>query len=267
MENQENPEWQSSPPPPAEVSKEQPEMSEVGTLVNIFFEPGRTFEDLRRKPRFIMATIIVALLVTAWNFGLYYKFGEAAVRRTVLEQVDKSPQVASMSAEQKAGIVDMNMMIGKVTRFAMPVLFVFVCVIGGLLYWLASKAFGGTGGFFHGWAVFVYSALPPALVSMIANFIVLGFKSADEINYVTSQQRGVIHANPSFLIDGKTSPVLATLVGTLDLFMIWGWVLAAIGLRITNRLSSGSAWAIVIIFALLGILGRVVGAFFGGNPT
>lgn len=101
---------------------------------------------------------------------------------------------------------------------------------------------------------------------MIANFIVLAFKSADEINLATSQ-RGVVQANPSFLIDGKASPVLATLVGTLDLFMIWGWVLAAIGLKITNRLSSGSAWAVVIIFAPVGILFRVIGAFFGGNPT
>ena len=267
MENQETPEWQTPPPPPAEVPKEQPERSEVGTLVNIFFEPGRTFEDLRRKPRFIMATIIVALLVTAWNFGLYYKFGEKAVRQVVVEQIDKSGQAGSMGPEQKEGIVDMNMTIGKVVRFAMPVLFVLICLLGALCYWGAAKAFGGTGRFLHGWAVFVYSALPPALISMIANFIVLAFKSVDEINYAASQQRGVIHANPSILIDGKASPVLATLVGTLDLFMIWGWVLAAIGLRITNRISSGSAWAIVIIFALIGVMFRVIGSFFSGNPS
>ena len=267
MENPESAEWQAPPPPPPEAPKEQPEMSEVGTLVNIFFEPGRTFEDLRRKPRFILATVIVALLVTAWNFGLYYKFGEKAVRQVVMEQIDKSPQAGSMNAEQKENMVNMNMMLGTGTRFAMPILFALVCIVGGLLYWAAAKAFGGTGGFLHGWAVFVYSALPPALVSMIANFIVLALKPVDDINYVASQQRGVIHANPSFLIDGKTSPVLATLVSTVDLFMIWGWVLAAIGLRITNRLSSGSAWAIVIIFALIGIMFRVIGAFFSGNPS
>ena len=50
-------------------------------------------------------------------------------------------------------------------------------------------------------------------------------------------------------------------------FMIWGWVLAAIGLRICNRISSGSAWAIVIIFALIGLMVRVVLAFVSGNPT
>jgi hypothetical protein len=250
----------------AEVPREEPQMSEVATLGNIFLEPGRTFEDLKRKPRFILATIIVSLLVTAYGFGLYYKVGDKGVREFIVEQIDKNPQTSAMDATQKSNYVDMQMTISKVARFAMPILVAISLLIGGLLYWAGAKAFGGTGGFLHGFSVWVYSSLPPAVVSMIANFIVLAFKSVDEIDLATSQ-RGVIHANPGYFIDGKASPVLATLVGTLDLFMIWGWVLAAIGLRMTNKLSSGSAWAIVIIIALIGVMFRVVGAFFSGNPT
>ncbi len=250
----------------SEVQTEPPQMSEVATLGNIFLEPGRTFEDLKRKPRFLLATIIVSLLVTAYGFGLYYKVGDKGVREFILQQIEKNPQAGSMDATQKAGAVDMQMTISKVARFAMPLLVAISLLIGGLLYWAGAKAFGGNGGFMHGFSVWVYSSLPPTLVSMIANFIVLAFKSVDEIDLATSQ-RGVIHANPGFFVDGKASPVLATLVGTLDLFMIWGWVLAVIGLRITNRLSSGSAWAIVIIIALIGVMLRVVGAFFSGNPT
>lgn len=249
-----------------EAPREEPQMSEVATLGNIFFEPGNTFEDLRRKPRFILATVIVSLLVTAYGFGLYYKVGDRGVRQFIVEQIEKSPQTSAMSGEQKTGAVDMQMTISKVVRFAMPIIVAISLFIGGLLYWAAGKAFGGGGTFLHGVSVWVYSSLPPTVIAMIANFIVLAFKSVDEIDLATSQ-RGVIHANPSYFIDGKASPVLATLVGTLDLFMIWGWVLAAIGLRITNKISSASAWGIVIIFALIGILLRVVGAFFSGNPT
>jgi hypothetical protein len=68
-------------------------------------------------------------------------------------------------------------------------------------------------------------------------------------------------------VNGKSAPVLATLLSTIDLFAIWGWVLAAIGLRVTNRLSSGSAWALVLILALIGIAIRVVFALFSGNPS
>ena len=254
------------PRPSEAIVTDPPQMSEVSTLLGIFMEPGRVFEDLRRKPRFILGAVIIALLMTAYGFGLYYKVGEKAVRSMVAEQIEKSPQTASMPAEQKNGMIEMNMSIQKYIRYAIPI-FVFISfVVGGLLYFLGSKAFGGNGGFMHAVSVWIYSSIPPTVVAMIANFIVLALKTSDEID-LASSQRGVIQANPSFLIDGKAQPVLATIIGTLDLFMIWGWILAAIGLRITNRISSGSAWGIVILFALLGVLGRVVGAFFSGNPS
>src|SRR5687767_106950 len=262
MENPNSADLQGSPV--VAVEREQPQMSEASTLGSIFFEPGRTFEDLRRKPRFIMATVILAILSTAYMFGLYYKVGEAGMRQFAQEQVTKGPGGSSMSAEQKSGAVDMQMKIATVVRYVFPLIMALILMIGGALYWLGAKAFGGDGGFLHGWSVFVYSSLPPAVIGFIANMIVLAIKSVDEID-IAASQRGVVHASPAMLMDGKSAPVLTTLISTLDLFMIWGWVLAAIGLRITNRLSSGSAWAVVLIFALIGIFFRVISAFFTGN--
>ena len=248
------------------IVSDPPQMSEVSTIANIFFEPGRVFEDLRRKPRFIMGSILIAVLFTAYIFGLTTKVGEAGIRRAVLEQLERSPQGSSMSQEQKEDAVSINLTIQKYTRFAMPIFVFLSLLLGGLFYFLAAKAFGGNGGFLHGLSVWVYSSIPPTVIAMIANFLVLMLKSADEID-LTASQRGVIHANAGFLLNGKEMPVLTTIVSTLDLFMIWGWILAAIGLRITNRLSSGSAWAAVIIIGLIGVLFRVVGAFLSGNPS
>ncbi len=243
-----------------------PQMSEISTVTNIFFEPGRVFEDLRRKPRFIVGALIIALFVTAYGFGLYYKVGEVGMRRFITEQIDKSPQTQSMSAEQKAGAVDMQIKIQSVVRYLIPVFVVISLLLGGLLYFLGTKAFGGNGGFMHSLSVWIYSSIPPTVVGMIGSFIVMAIKSTDEIDLAASQ-RGLLQANPAFLMDGKAHPIIATLVGTLDLFMIWGWVLAAIGLRITNRLSSGSAWGVVIIIAIIGVLFRLIGAIFSGNPS
>lgn len=245
---------------------EEPQMSEIGTIGGVFFDPNATFEDLRRKPRFLIGGVIVALLVGLWGFGLYYKVGESGFRSALLEQFERSPQAASLSPEQKNAAVDMQVKLQFYIRFAIPV-FVFISFfIGGLFYFLGAKAFGGSGGYLHGVSVWVYSTIPPAVVGTLANFIVLILKPAEEIDFFGSQ-RGLIQANPSFFIDGKSQPVLATIFATFDIFMIWGWILAAIGLRITNRLSSASAWTIVIIFALFGTLIRVAGAYFGGAPN
>lgn len=265
MESENQTDWQA-PPPPEKITVEQPEMSELATLGNIFLEPGRTFEDLKKKPRFLIAGIIISLMVTAFAFGIAYKVGDEGMRSFIQQQMEKNPQVASMSAEQKASAVNMQMTISSFVRYALPVIVLIGLAIGGLFYWLGAKAFGGTGNFLHGLSVWIYSMFPPTVVSMVANYIILFFKSADDIDLANSQ-RGVVPSNLGFLFGPETSAVLVTLISVLDLFAIWGWVLAAIGLRISNRLSSGSAWAIVLIFALVGVTFRVIGAYFSGNPS
>jgi len=246
-------------------TREEPQMSEVGTLGGIFFEPEATFRDLKRKPRFIMAGIIIALLVTAFTFALQMKIGETAMRNYVTEQMDKSPFADSMSKEQKAAAVDRQVNISKYTQFAVPV-FVFISfLIGGLLYWLGSKAFGGTGSFLGNVSVWIYSGLPPAVISMVANFIVMAIKSADDIDLAESQ-RGLIHANLGFLM-GKEHPFIGTFLNTFDLFAIWGWILAAIGLSVVNKMSKGAAWTLIVIIAIFGLMFRLAGAYFSGNAS
>jgi hypothetical protein len=264
MQEQNSSEWQAPPPPEKIEAREPAQMSEAATLGNIFFEPGRTFEDLRRKPRFIFAMILIALLVAGYSLGLQYKVGESGLRTFIADAVEK--RAPNLSAEQKASQIDMQMKINSFTKFAVPVFVIVAMFIGGLLYWGAAKAFGGDGGFLHAVSVFTYSSVPPTVVGMIASFIIMAFKSADDIDLGLSQ-RGLLNANLGFFVNGHQAPVLATLLATFDLLAIWGWILAAIGLRITNRLSKGSAWAIVIIIALIGVAFRVFSAFFSGNPA
>lgn len=266
IEESNQPEWQAPPPPEKIIFAESAQMSEIQTLGGIFFEPGKTFEDLRRKPRFIMALLITVLLTTAFSFAFYYKVGEAGFRKFTIDQMDKSPQAQNLTPEQKQNGIGISLMFQNIIRFALPVIFLIVAAIGGLIYWLAAKAFGGTGNYLHGISVWVYSSLPPTIVSTVANFIVLAFKDVDNIDIATDQ-RGLVHANPGILLDGKTMPVLTTMVSILDVFLIWGWILAAIGLQKTNKISSGTAWTITLILAFIGIVFRLIVAYFSGNPS
>ncbi|MCA1638204.1 MAG: YIP1 family protein, partial [Acidobacteria bacterium] len=120
---------------------------------------------------------------------------------------------------------------------------------------------GGDSRFPHGISTWVYSSLPPTVVFVLANLLVLFLKSVDDIDLANSQS-GLIQANPSFFIDGKSSPVLAALLGTFDFFFIWGWILAAIGLQKLGKISAGAAWAIVLVVALVSVAFRVVAALF-----
>lgn len=262
-ENPPSEEWQAPPPPIDNTpAVETPQMSEVGTLGSIFFEPGATFEDLRRKPRFAMAMVICIVVFMMFSFAFVSKVGYERIARERLESSsfyqNQPPDAQQKMVEQQGGPI------AKYISFALtPVFLLAMFFIGGLLYWGGANAMGGSMSFLRGVAVYTYSSFPPWVVSMLANLLILFLKSPDDIDAVTGQQQGLIQANPSFFIDAKATPVLAAVLGTFDVFLIWGWILAVIGLRIVGKISTGAAAAIVIILALIFNVGlRVVGALF-----
>lgn len=256
-------EWQAPPlPEQINVVNDPPQMSEVGTLGSIFFEPGKTFEDLRRKPRFIFASLICLVLITMFLGAFNSKIGYERIVRERLEASsfyrDAAPEVKQKMLEQQSGTV-----VKVISMVAAPIIILITFLVGGLIYWGGANAMGGSMTYLRGVAVWVYSGFPPFVVSMLANLLILFLKSPDDIDIATSQQ-GLIHANPTFFMDTKAMPVLSAVVGTFDLFYIWGWILAAIGLRIVGKISTGAAWAIVLIVGLLNVAARVIGAFFQG---
>jgi hypothetical protein len=238
------------------------EMSEAATLGNIFFEPGRTFEDLRRKPRWILAGLVIIIAISAFNFLFIQKLGYESI---VKARIESNESVQKMPADQRQQIIDQQSGgVWKVIGYVAPaIVMVVIFLLGGLIYFLGANAMGGSAGFFHGVSVWVYSWLPPFVVSILANLVVLLIKSAEEIDIVASQS-GLVQANPSFFIDTKAMPVLAAILSTFDLFAIWGWILAAIGLQKVGRISSGAAWAIVLMLGLAGVAAKVVAALVFG---
>ncbi len=259
-------EWQAPPPPEKIEPKEEPEMSEVSTLANIFFEPGRTFEDLRKKPRFILAFIILAVLTTGFAIAFQQKIGDEKMRRFIAQENEKSPGFADAPPERQKQAVDIGMAIQKGITYGFPILLGLVFLIGGLLYWLGGKIMGGAATFMQSLSVFIYSSFPPWVLASIANFIILMFKSSDEIDIATSS-RGLVKANPSAFIGGKDMPVLTTLISSIDIFAIWGIILAGIGLHKVGKLSKGSAFGVVLVLTLIGITFRVLQAVLTGNPS
>lgn len=263
MEEQNSSEW-IEPPPPIEIKKiEEPaQMSEAATLGNIFFEPGNTFEDLRRKPRFILAGLIIIIAVSLFQFLFIQKVG---FEKLVRARIESNSRTESLSKEDKDKVIaQQSGAIAKgITYAIIPIASIIIFFVGGLIYWLGANAMGGNAKYLHGVSVWVYSSLPPSLLFVISNTIVLFLKSIDDID-LTTAQGGLVQANPGFFIDGKAHPVLTALFTGFDLFAIYGWFLAAIGLQKVAKISSGAAWAIVLLLGLITVTVRVIWASFVG---
>lgn len=239
-----------------EQVKAESQISELGTMAAVFFDPARAFDDLERKPRFVAGLILIAICVTVMNYVIVSKVG---FERVLRDQLDKSAATQQMSSEQKERIVEQQTgpVMTAVRNISAPILIVVLTLAGGLYYFIGCNAMGGSSSFVKGVSVWVYSSIPPTVVLCIGNMIVAFFKSADDID-ISALQGGLLKANLTLLVSADGG--LGALLGALDLFAVWGWILAAIGLKRTGKVSTGAAWGIVGFLALFGVAAKVLAA-------
>jgi hypothetical protein len=240
----------AAPTRPAEPGAQA--MSTPETLANIFFEPGRTFEALRARPRFLVAAVLALAAFMAFYLTYVQRVGydqmvdaEIEVARKADPNVNEE-QLAAGARIQRGAVV-------KQIRLWSPLLgFVIILAAGAGLYLLGTNLMGGSMSYKQALAVWAYSSLPPLLLATLLNFVLLFVKppeGADEI--VQGTQRGLVHANLGALVDATAHPLLATALGAVDLLVFYGLFLAALGLRKVGKLKSGPAWTVVL--ALWGV--------------
>ena len=100
----ENSGWQPPPiPEKIKADQEQPQMSEAATLGGIFFEPGKTFEDLRRKPRFLIAGLLIIIAFSVFNVLVIEKVGLDRITRA---RIESSSSASQMPSDQKEKMIE-----------------------------------------------------------------------------------------------------------------------------------------------------------------
>lgn len=267
MSDQDTSGWQPPPPPNVPLNDAEqitgPQMSVGQTLTGIFFEPTKTFESLRARPRFLIATVITIVAIMAFFTLFYQRIGQEKIVRAAIEN---SPRAADLSPEQREQQIQMQTKpIVKAIGFVAPVIGIAIFFAAGAgLYLLGAMLMGGKLSYKQSLAVWVYSGFPPALIAMVLNVVLLFIKSEDSYDIVQASRSGLVQANLSFLVDAKTSPAIWAILGSIDVFQFYGMFLAALGLRIVGKLSSGSAWAIVLTLFVIGVVLKVGGSILFG---
>lgn len=248
----------TNPPQPSVPATPEVVMSTPQTLTNIFFEPTRTFTALRDRPRFLVAALITTLAFGAFYLLFINRVGYENIARARVEAAN--PDISTEDMDKQMTI--QTNPIVKAFTYAGPLIgFPIYFALGGLLYLLGVMAMGKSMSFKQAVSVWTYSGYPPLLIAMLANILILFLKSSDTID-PAKDANGLVHANLSLLVDRVANPTIATLLGGFDLFQIFGMVLAAIGLRVVGKMSNGSAWTIVLVLYIIGVLFKVIVSTF-----
>jgi Yip1-like protein len=244
------------PAPPATYAPTEPtesEMSTGETLTGIFFEPSRTFEALRVRPRFLVAGIILLVLALVVTLVVYMRVDMAQFIR---DRIERSPNAAQMTEEQK----EMQIRVGKIFGAVVIPLSVPIVIAGGAaLYLLGLMAFGGSISYKKALSVWTYSSLPPQIFGALIAILIMFLKSPDSLN-----PEHIAVTNPGALFGEGSSRVLVAFLSQFDLVRFYGMFLAALGLRKVAKVSSGQAWGVVITLWIIGgVLAVAAAALFG----
>lgn len=238
------------------------------TIWGIIRQPRRTFENLRDRPHrawlwMAALALLASLLPTLASAPISARLAREAMQQNLEKLREQNP---GMTAEQE------NQMLGFAANplftTVIPGVSAVVVTLLGWLIWsgavhLLSTMMGGGETFGQIWRVVIWGQLPFVLRNLLqGTYITLSGQLITNpgLSGLVSPQRSAEEAIQQFMSAPPSTGqlVLQTILGKIDLFMIWNLVLLAIGVAVTARLSGRKATAIVIlVWGVLTLLGLV----------
>jgi len=223
----------------------QAKISPFGRVIGAFLSPQATFEDIVRKPSWLLPVILFAVLGAIVAVGLNYKMNW---REYVSQQVEKNPRAANLSPEQKQQQIEMGAKIAPYSAyvFGIPAPLVIVLIVTVVMLG-AYNLIGGAGVSFKTALGITSHAFVPLIVGNLLFLVVLFLKPSGTLDLDNPVATNVA----AFLPEGVPKYVEA-LGKNLDVFAIWITFLIAVGFAAANpkKLKGGTSYMIAFgVFA------------------
>jgi hypothetical protein len=216
----------------ADAGGEAPAMSFMQRLMGVCFEPRRTFEDISRRPTWIVMFIIVCVLAMAVNYALVTVMDHETLMRKSLAM---NPLTRSMSEEQIQQVVSRPQ--GAFSRFSglvfapVGVLVTYALIAGVFL--LVFVLMGATLTFKRSLVAVVWGMAPPGIILTALSLVFMFVKDPADIEL---NPAGNVASNLGLLVSDKEHPVINSLLSSIDVFSFWTIFLLSVAFAaLSNR--------------------------------
>lgn len=220
-----------------EMQADKVTKKESPSLLGMFTSPGEQFKRIKENPKIWVPLIIITIL---------YVIGMVLMSASM----DVSTLIEGGVPEDQAELI-----LG-ITKVSIAVVGIFTPIIGVLIssaiQLLIAKIASSTVSFKQLFSMNTYIMIIGA-VGLLLNMAVRFAIGGNPEIYITSLA-GLLNQNQTGVLT------------SIEVFSIWGVILTAIGLHKTADFSKGLAWAIAIIFFLVGIGFGAIGALFQTAP-
>lgn len=207
------------------------------SLFGMIFSPGEQFERMRERPIIWWPLILVTILMTA-----------VAVLTALGTDYSAVPGMEMSAEDQEMMKIFGAVGAGVAGFFGTPISF----LIFGLILWGIAKIAKSNVTFKQMFSLMIFISFITMIGQLLNQLIILAI-AGDPTILLTSLN--------SFV--GATG-ILGAVLGTIEVFSIWYYILLALGLIKVAMLSKPVALTITIIFFAIGIgIAAITGAFEG----
>jgi hypothetical protein len=228
------------------VSSAPPEKaSVVEDFLDIFHSPSSVYAR-RTNSGFGMQLLIVSIIAAAFAFasrGLMSQIFDVEFTRGAAKMMERNPQLTQDMINQGRGIQE------SIATFAGYVGTPVIIFIIAFFTWIVAKLFSTKVTYGQAVLIVTLAWIPRLLGSLVTTVQALLMDTST----VTSMFS--LSLSPARFMDpDTTNPKVFGLMGSLEVFSIWCYVLIAIGLSVMGKVSRGKGYAIAGVLFVLGTL-------------
>jgi hypothetical protein len=211
----------------------------MGTLVDIFLQPGKAFAEQRERPTFIVPLLLLAGLAAAFTLAYFLRVDPAWYTDHMFDA--SGAEMTARQMEQAKASMPAAQMMGWIGAISSVIAIVVVTLLTALYVLVASKVTGQALSYRHGLSLSAWSSMP-MLLGMI-----VGLVGALTMSPQTSiESLALLNVDP-LLVDLPADHRWNRLAQSFSLLTFWSLFLMALGWRTWTR----SSWLQAIIIALL----------------
>src|SRR5438445_7968536 len=201
-------------------------INHFGRIIGVFFSPKATFEDIARRPSWIIPAVLMTVLGIVVAFVMNQKVDW---RDVASKRIEDSPRAANLSAEQKEQQIAMSAKCSPGAAYAFGALGPILAVVVAAVMLLAYNVVGGANAKFSVAMGIVSHAFLVTILSTLFFILILYLKPPGTIDL-----ENPVATNLGAFLPDNTPKVLMALAKSIDIFSVWVLLLISIGFVAVN---------------------------------
>ncbi len=228
---------------PAPTPEAQATLSPFGRVIGVLFSPKRTFEDIVRKPSWLLPVALSTALGLLVSVAINQRINW---RDFMNQQIEKSPRAAQLSSEQKQRQIEAGAKFAPISTYVFGTLGpVLAALIVALIMWGAYSLLGGISTNFSTAFGITAHAFLTGLISSPLFILILYLKP-----YGTADLDNPLATNLAAILPDDAAKWLLALCKSIDIFVFWTLILLAIGFAAVNPKKLKGAKSFTIAFTV-----------------